>query len=79
MADLNILLKDASKFHNTSFTINDFEQDPRDYINKGIQKYSGHTFIVQENGEEKTVTIEKGEKESEHVFDAIKEEGKDNK
>jgi len=32
MSDLNILLKDVSRVHGTSFTINDFETDPREYI-----------------------------------------------
>jgi len=47
MSDLNILLKDASKVHNTSFTVNDFEHDPKDYIQKAIDKYSGNTFLIQ--------------------------------
>lgn len=32
MSDLNILLKDASRVHNTSFTVNDFDSNPDDYI-----------------------------------------------
>lgn len=46
MSDLNILLKDASKIHNTSFTVNDFEHDPKDYIQKAIDKYTGNTFLI---------------------------------
>jgi hypothetical protein len=46
MSDLNILLKDASKVHNTSFTANDFDHDPRDYIAKAVEKYSGNTFLI---------------------------------
>jgi hypothetical protein len=45
-SDLNILLKDTTRVHNTSFTINDFEHDPRDYVNKAVTKYSGNTFII---------------------------------
>ena len=44
--DLNVVLKQASKEHNTSFSINDFEHDPLDYINKGVNKYAGRTFEV---------------------------------
>jgi hypothetical protein len=47
MSDLNILLKDASRVHNTSFTVNDFESDPRDYVNKAVQKYGGNTFLIR--------------------------------
>jgi hypothetical protein len=46
MSDLNILHKDSSKVHNTSFTVNDFEHDPRDYIRKAMDKYSGNTFLL---------------------------------
>jgi hypothetical protein len=46
MSDLNILLKDSSKVHNTSFNVNDFEHDPRDYIRKAVEKYSGNTFLI---------------------------------
>ena len=52
MSDLNILLKDASKVHNTSFTVNDFEHDPRDYIEKALNKYSGNTFLIRGGPEE---------------------------
>lgn len=47
MSDLNILLKDVSRVHGTSFTINDFETDPREYVNKAVQKYSGNKFLLQ--------------------------------
>ncbi|CDW90386.1 probable s-acyltransferase at3g09320-like [Stylonychia lemnae] len=46
MSDLNILLKDVSRVHGTSFTINDFESDPKEYIQKAIQKYSGSKFLI---------------------------------
>ena len=46
MSDLNILLKDTSKVHNTSFTGNDFDYDPKDYITKAVLKYAGNTFLV---------------------------------
>lgn len=46
MADMNILLKDASRVHNTSFTVNDFESDPKEYIKKAVEKYSGNTFVI---------------------------------
>ena len=42
MSDLNILLKDATRTHNTSFTVNDFEHDPREYVKKAFEKYSGY-------------------------------------
>jgi hypothetical protein len=46
MSDLNILLKDASRVHKTSFTVNDFDADPKEYIQKAVQKYSGNTFLL---------------------------------
>ena len=47
MSDINILLKDASRVHNTSFTVNDFEFDPREYVMKASQKYGGNTFLIK--------------------------------
>ena len=44
--DINLMLKDTSRMHNTSFNTNDFEVDPRDYINKGLKKYAGSTFLI---------------------------------
>lgn len=46
ISDLNILLKDASRVHNTSFTVNDFECDPNEYIAKAVKKYGGNTFLI---------------------------------
>lgn len=46
MADVNILLKDASKVHGTSFTVNDFDSDPKEYVLKAVQKYSGNKFFI---------------------------------
>ena len=64
MNDLNILLKDATKTHNTSFTVNDFEHDPKDYIQKAVEKYAGNTFLIQEGpeSEAKEVFIPKDDK-----------------
>jgi hypothetical protein len=60
MSDLNILLKDASRVHNTSFTVNDFEHDPKEYIQKAVKKYGGNTFIINpgpEGGEVREVYV----------------------
>ena len=57
MSDLNILHKDSSKLHNTSFTVNDFEHDPRDYIRKAIDKYSGNTFLLSTGSNQETKEI----------------------
>ena len=60
MGDLNILLKDASRVHNTSFTVNDFEHDPKEYIQKSLQKYGGNTFLIgpgPEGGEAREVYV----------------------
>ena len=46
MADTNLMLKESGKTHNTSFTMNEFEADPRDYVKKAMKKYAGRTFIV---------------------------------
>jgi hypothetical protein len=32
MSDMNMLLKDTGKAHNTSFNANEFDYDPKDYI-----------------------------------------------
>lgn len=60
MADMNLMLKESGKTHNTSFTMNEFEADPRDYVKKALKKYSGKTFIIpsQTGGEPKEVYIE---------------------
>ena len=60
MSDLNILLKDASRAHNTSFTVNDFECDPKEYVEKAIKKYGGNTFVIHagpEGGDAKEVYV----------------------
>jgi hypothetical protein len=60
MADMNILLKDTSRVHNTSFTVNDFESDPKEYIKKAVEKYSGNTFVIHpgpEGGQVRQVYI----------------------
>ena len=60
MSDLNILLKDASRVHGTSFTVNDFDFDPKEYVNKSVQKYAGNKFIIKggpENQEAKEIYI----------------------
>ena len=46
MADMNIMLKESGKTHNTSFSSNDFESDPKEYIKKALKKYSGSTFLI---------------------------------
>lgn len=60
MQDLNILLKDASRVHGTTFTHNDFDCDPQEYINKAIKKYGGKTFIIKggaDGSEEREVYV----------------------
>ena len=47
MGDLNILLNDASRVHNTSFTVHDFEHDPKEYIQKSLYKYGGNIFLIR--------------------------------
>jgi len=75
MSDLNILLKDASKVHNTSFTINDFEHDPRDYILKSVQKYEGNTFIIyggaDGNEEQEIYVPKKGDPDGKNLLEEI--------
>lgn len=51
MGDMNLLLKDASRVHNTSFNVNDFDHDPKDYIKKAMKKYAGHTFVIPPGAE----------------------------
>lgn len=46
MSDLNTLMKDTSRMHNTSFNVNDFEHDPKVYIQKALKKYAGSTFVI---------------------------------
>ena len=46
MKDMNYLLKDASRVHNLSFTVNEFESDPSEYVQKAVKKYSGNKFIL---------------------------------
>ena len=48
MSDVNLLLKDASKVHGTSFTVNDFEFDPNEYVLKAVKKYGKTKFDVPE-------------------------------
>ena len=48
--DMNILLKDSSKVHGTSFALNDFDSDPSEYIRKAMQKYSGQKFVIKKDG-----------------------------
>lgn len=48
MSDMKILLKDASRVHNTSFTVNEFESDPREYVQKAFKKYAGYTFVIND-------------------------------
>lgn len=61
ISDMNILLKDASRVHNTSFTVNDFESDPNEYIAKAVKKYGGNTFLIMpgvvEGGEAREVYV----------------------
>ena len=61
MQDLNVLHKDSSKIHNTSFSTRDFDSDPRDYIKKAVNKYSGLTFLIEdeETKEKKEVYVPK--------------------
>ena len=42
-----MLHKDSSKAHNSTFTLNEFDQDPKEYIKKAMAKYSGNTFLIQ--------------------------------
>jgi len=65
---MNILLRDVSKVHNTSFTTNDFDADPRDYVQKAVHKYSGNTFIITKN-----------QNEVQEVYVPTAEESKENK
>ena len=54
------MLKDTSRVHNTSFNVNDFEQDPKEYIRKAMEKYAGQTFVIQpgpEGGDTREVYI----------------------
>ena len=46
MADLNFLHKESSRAHNSTFTVDELDSDPRDYIKKAIEKYSGNTFLI---------------------------------
>eukprot|EP00347_Sterkiella_histriomuscorum_P021121 403335173 len=67
MQDLNLLLKDVSRVHNTSFVVNEFESDPRDYIQKAVDKYSGQKFIISRG---------QTEAETQEVYIPSKEEQK---
>ena len=44
--DISIMLKDTSRVHKTSFNVNEFEHDPKDYVKKALQKYAGNTFLI---------------------------------
>ncbi len=60
MADTNLLLKDTSRGQNTSFTPNDFDSDPKEYIKKALEKYGGNTFIIKagpEGGQDREVYV----------------------
>jgi DHHC palmitoyltransferase len=46
MSDLNIMLKDTSRAHNTSFNVNEFDHDPKEYIKKAMKKYGGRVFTI---------------------------------
>jgi len=46
MADMNLILKDTDKGQSSSFTPNDFDSDPKEYIKKAVTKYGGNTFII---------------------------------
>ena len=50
MADLNFLHKESSRAHNSTFTVDELDSDPRDYIKKAIEKYSGNTFLISQDG-----------------------------
>ena len=46
MADINMVVKDASKQHNASYNKTDFDSDPNQYIEKALKKYGGKTFTI---------------------------------
>jgi hypothetical protein len=47
LSDINMLVgKDHSKQQTASFTNNDFDSDPNQYIEKALKKYGGKTFTI---------------------------------
>lgn len=67
MGDMNILLKDTTKTYNTNFTTDEFDVNPKDYIQKAVNKYTGYQFKIHFGEDEQLVTL-KAPDESKDVF-----------